>query len=221
MTKQVRCFLIIGCAVALSSVPSFAQSPERSPGSAGPQASGRPPSTQPALGTLDAVAGELSLLRKSLQALNASLREIGEKGPPPDAKAGDTLKEQQNRISLGLELLSRAEQRAGALRKELLELTEKETGFRSRLVQLEEDLRPDSIERAVSLIGTMRAPELRDSRRRILENERRGVESLINQTSQSRGRLEDDVRQADSLVLKLRQRVLPLIDKEVEKIQPD
>jgi hypothetical protein len=168
---------------------------------------------------LDAVAAEIGLLRKSLQALNAGLREISAKAPAPDS--GDALKGQQNRISLGLELLSRAELRAGALRKEYLELTEKETAYRTRLVQIDEDLRPDSIERATSLIGTTRAPELRDARRRILENERRGFESLLAQTLQGRNRLEDDVRQADALVSRLRQRVLPLIDREVEKINPD
>jgi hypothetical protein len=61
---------------------------------------------------------------------------------------------------------------------------------------------------------------VREVRRRILENERKGVESLLNLTTQSRFRLEDDVRQAEALVLKLRQRVLPSIEKEIEKINP-
>jgi hypothetical protein len=149
------------------------------------------------------------------------LREISEKLLAPDSKPGDPLNDKQNRISLGLDLLSRSEQRAEVLRKQLLELIEKETSFKNRLVQIDEDMRPDSIDRSISLIGTTRTPELRDVRRRVLENERKGVESLLNQTSQSRLRLEDDVRQADALVSKLRQRVLPLIEKEIEKINPD
>jgi len=43
----------------------------------------------------------------------------------------------------------------------------------------------------------------------------------LNQTTSSRIRLEEDVRQADSLVTKLRQRLLPLIEKEIEKITPN
>ncbi|HEY0323716.1 MAG TPA: hypothetical protein VGC66_22375 [Pyrinomonadaceae bacterium] len=175
----------------------------------------------PNAGSLDTVANELGLLRKSLQALNARLREISEKNLAPDSRQGDSSKDQQNRISLSLDLLSRAEQRAEAMRKQLLELAEKEISFKSRLVQLEEDMRPDSIERAMSLNGSTRTPELRDNRRRVLESERRGLEGLFNQTSQSRIRLEEDVRQADALVAKLRQRVLPLIDKEIEKINPN
>lgn len=219
MTRRVRQFLITGCAVAFTSAPSFAQSPERGPAAGGRQIPERAQAAPP--GALDPVANEIGLLRKSLQALSASLREFGERAARPDAQTGDALKERHDRITLGLELLSRAEQRAGALRKEYLEVTEKETAFRTRLMQLDEEIRPDSIERATSLVGTVRAAELRDARRRVLENERKGVESLLAQAAQNRARLEDDVRQADSLVTRLRQRVLPVIDREVDKINPD
>jgi hypothetical protein len=63
--------------------------------------------------------------------------------------------------------------------------------------------------------------ELRDTRRRVLENEKRGFESLLAQISQSRVRLEEDVKQADALVSRLRQRILPLIDREIEKLNPN
>jgi hypothetical protein len=73
----------------------------------------------------------------------------------------------------------------------------------------------------LSGIGTTRTTELRDTRRRVLENERKGIESLLNLTSQSRIRLEEDVRQADQLVSRLRQRLFPLIEKEIDKINPN
>ena len=83
-------------------------------------------------------------------------------------------------------------------------------------------MRPDSIDRSmmVGSVGSVRTPELRDTRRRVLDNERRGVESLLGQTSQARARLEEDVRQADALVARLRMRLLPLIEKEIDKIDP-
>ena len=79
----------------------------------------------------------------------------------------------------------------------------------------------DSIDRSLSLVGTTRTPDLRDARRRMLENDRKGVESLLNLASQSRARLEDDVRQADAMVARLRQRLLPLIDKQIDDINPN
>jgi len=120
-----------------------------------------------------------------------------------------------------MELLARAEERAGILRKQLVETIEKEMSYKSRLAQIEEDIRPENVERALSGIGTTRTAEMREVRRRSLDIEKRGLEGLLVLATQNRGRLDDDVRQADALVSRLRQRLLPLIDKEVEKISPN
>jgi len=220
MTRRVRRFLIATCALALCGVPAFAQTGERAPGGPAAQPSEQAPAAASNLGPFDSVANEIALLRKSVQTLSTRLREINEKVFAPESKQPGASKEPPDPIARGLDLLSRSEQRAEALRKQLLEVTEKETGYRNRLLQLDEEMRPDSIERATSITGSTRAPEVREVRRRILENERKGVESLLNLTVQGRFRLEEDVRQAEALVLKIRQRVLPSIEKEIEKINP-
>jgi hypothetical protein len=153
--------------------------------------------------------------------LNARLREISEKVIAPDAKGTGSATDAKASIVNSFELLSRAEQRAETLRRELLDRIEKETLIKSRLVQIDEDMRPENVERALNPYGTTRTTELRENRRRVLENDRRGFENLLNQITQSRARLEDDVRQADSLVGRIRQRVLPLIEREVEKLNPN
>jgi hypothetical protein len=88
------------------------------------------------------------------------------------------------------------------------------------MTQFDEDMRPENIERSMIGIGGTRASEMRDTRRRVLENDRKGIENLLSVTVQSRIRLEDDVRQADLLVSKLRMRLFPLIEKEIDKINP-
>ena len=221
MTMKVRLFPSAVFAVILFSLPAFPQTAERRQTNSTPQAPEQLANLPPNANSLDTVANEIGLLRKSLQTLNSRLREISDKVDAPDSNQGGLSNDKQNRISRSLELLTRAEQRAEALRKELLERIEKETSFKSRLVQMDEEIRPESIERALNPIGSTRTVELRDTRRRVLENERKGVESLLNQTTQSRLRLEDDVKQADALVFRIRQRILPLIDKEVEKINPN
>ena len=170
--------------------------------------------------SIEAVVNEIDLLRKSLQTLNTRLREISDKLPVPDARQSDG-SNKQNPLALNLDLLGRAEDRAGVLRKQLLELIEKEISYKSRMAQIDEDMRPENIERALSGVGTTRTVELREVRRRVLEIERRGLESLLSLTTQSHLRLEEDVRQADAMVARLRQRLLPLIDKEIEAINPD
>lgn len=169
----------------------------------------------------DPVANEIALLRKSLQTLNARLREITEKVFSPEAvKAEGGPAGKQNPLAQNLDILSKAEQRAEGMRRTLLEMTEKETAYRTRIMQLDDDMRSDSIDRSLSGIGTTRTPELRELRRRQLDNERRGVEALLGAANASRVRLEDDLKQADLLVARIRQRLLPIIEREIDKLQP-
>ena len=202
------------CAMVLCCISALAQTPERRPTD----------STTPAQGqdtdSIARVANEIGLLRKSVQTLNLRLSEISEKVLSRDSNDGGSSNVQKS-IALNLELLARAEQRAEMLRKQLIELIEKETSLRVRQVQIEEDMRPENIERSLNVIGTTRTTELRETRRRVFENERRGVESLLNQTLQSRRQLEEDVKQADVMVSRLRERLFPLIEKEIDKIKPD
>ena len=199
-------FVLLICLLCWLSVTSMAQ---------------RAPAQEQTPASADPIANELGLLRKSLQTLNARLQVISEGLLAPDTKSETESKERLKRISTNFDLLTRAEERAEILRKQLIELTEKETQFKMRLAQLEEEMRPENIERTLSTYGTTRTVEIRETRRRVLENEKRGVDSLLQITSQSRLRLEEDVRQADQLVSKLRQRLFPLIDREIEKISPD
>ena len=223
MNKRASLFPGAVAAVALLfCAGASAQTGERRPAGAATQTQEQPSAAAP---LADPVANEISLLRRSLQTLNTRLREISEKllGPDAAARTGEGGDERQKRITQNLDLLSRTEQRAETMRKQLIELTEKETAFKTRMMQLDEDMRPDSIDRSVMIygsVGSTRTTEMRDTRRRVLYNERRGVESLLNQTSESRARLEEDVRQADALVARLRMRLLPLIEKEIDKINP-
>ena len=173
---------------------------------------------QPSSASTDLVASELALLRKSLQTLNSRLQAITEELLSPDSKQSDNEKVKQ--IATNLDLLTHTEERAEVLRKQLIELIEKETAYRTRMTQMDEDMRPENIERSMAGIGGTRTAEMRDTRRRSLDSERKGLETLLSITAQSRIRLEEDVRQADLLVAKFRQRLFPLIDKQLEKLNP-
>ena len=205
--------LLIGFALALLVTPAVAQ--KSSAALSRTTASiGQSPSTNSG----DALTNEVAELRKSVQTLNARLKAIAEELLSPDSKESDNQKVKQ--IGINLDLLSHTEERAEVLRKQLLELIEKETTYRTRLTQMDEDIRPENIERALAGIGTTRTAEMRDTRRRSLDSERKGLESLLALTSQSRIRLEEDVRQADQLVASFRQRLFPLIQKQLDKLSP-
>lgn len=168
----------------------------------------------------EVVAKELGMLRQSVQSLDATLSDIGNKLFSTPAKGKDSEADTRSRISTSFALLAQAEQRAEGLRRQLLELIEKETLYRTRITQLDEDIRPENLERAMSTYGTTRTAEIRETRRRVLETERRGYQSLLTITTESRTRLEGEVRQADMLAERLRQRVTPLLEKEIDKLNP-
>ncbi|HVF68605.1 MAG TPA: hypothetical protein VM914_13130 [Pyrinomonadaceae bacterium] len=222
MTTRARLFAAALCVTTLFCLDSLAQTGERrqtTPATSAQQQSPDAPA--------DTLVNEVALLRKSLQTLNTRLREISDKLLAPDAKAADASNpnaptSRQGRLATSLSILNQTEQRAELLRRQLLEMLEKETFYRNRIVQIDESSRPESIDRSLALVGTTTSTtDLRDTRRRVLDNERNGVLSLLNQTSQSRVRLEDDVKQADALVTRLRLRLLPLIEKEIDKLNPE
>jgi hypothetical protein len=175
--------------------------------------------TQPPA-TDESLTNEVAALRKSLQTLNNRLQTISDSLLNPARKNEDTASESIRKVVTNLDLLAHAEQRAEVLRKQLIELIEKETAYKVRMGQFDEDLRPENIERSMVGIGGTRTAEMRDTRRRGLENEKKGIENLLSVTTQSRMRLEEDVRQADMLVNKLRLRLFPLIEREIDKIPP-
>ena len=168
----------------------------------------------------DALTTEVSALRQSVQTLSKRLQTLSDELFAPDKKTEDKEADTLKKISTNLELLTHAEQRAEILRKQLIDLIEKETSYKSRLAQLDEDMRPENVDRSMAGVGGTRTSEMRDTRSRVLQNEKRGIESVLAVTVQSRIRLEEDVRQADQLVTKLRLRLFPMIDKEVDKINP-
>jgi hypothetical protein len=226
MTTRSRLFAAALCVTTLFCLNTRAQTNERRQTAPAPGAQQQSPDAQ-AVASSDTLVNEVALLRKSLQTLNTRLHEITDKLLAPDPRQPDAPNSgapnsRQSRLTNSLNLLTLAEQRAEMLRRQFLEMTEKEAFYRNRLIQIDESSRPESIDRTLALVGTTTSTtDLRDTRRRVLDNERNGVLSLLNQTSQSRIRLDDDVKQADILVAKLRARLLPLIEKEIDKINPE
>jgi len=212
MTNHAK-VLLIGFTLTLLVTPAVAQKSSAAL-SRTTVSIGQSPSTNSG----DALTNEVAELRKSVQTLNARLKAITEELLSPDTKESDNQKVKQ--IATNLDLLSHTEERAEVLRKQLLELIEKETTYRTRLTQMDEDIRPENIERALAGIGGTRTAEMRDTRRRSLDSERKGLESLLALTGQSRIRLEEDVRQADQLVASFRQRLFPLIQQQLDKLNP-
>ncbi len=120
--------------------------------------------------------------------------------------------EKQKRLLLNLDILTRAETRSESLRKQLFDMIEKESTVKTRLEQLENDSRPEMIDRTVAFVGSMRPEELRDARRKNMQSERQNLQNLLTEIQSSRTSLESNLQKADILVEKLRSKLEKDID---------
>ncbi len=91
-----------------------------------------------------------------------------------------------------------AAQTAESLRAQLADVQRKEEDLQARMRQLDEDLRPENIERYFALNGSTRPEEQREQRRRQLERQKAGVQSQLDQLAASRTRLETLIATADA-----------------------
>src|SRR2546426_8044784 len=93
---------------------------------------------------------------------------------------------------------SPAQEQAARLRLQLSDVQAKQTELQMRLQQLEEDLKPENIERSLAGVGSTRPEDLREQRRRQLEIERTSVRAQLDQLAVSRTRLETAIARADA-----------------------
>jgi hypothetical protein len=152
---------------------------------------------------------------RTIENLENRLRTLESARNDPDAR--------QRRLLLNLEILSRAEQRADALRKQFFELLDKESTIQIRLEAINVEIRPEMIERAVATAGSLRPEELREARRRGLESERTNLQAILTEVQRNKANLEVNLVRADELVERLRARIEIEIDAalEVPPAQPD
>jgi cell division protein FtsB len=89
--------------------------------------------------------------------------------------------------------------RAANLRAQLAEVQAKQTELQTRLQQIEEEIKPESIERSLAGIGSTHPEDLREQRRRQLETEKKGLQSQLDTLAASRARLETAIATADAI----------------------
>jgi len=79
---------------------------------------------------------------------------------------------------------------ASTLKQQLLELELKETRIRMRLEEVDEQLKPESVERELAGIGSVHPEELREHRRKLLTIERNGLQDQLDLLEEDRERIE-------------------------------
>jgi len=133
-------------------------------------------------------------------------------------EGGQTYEDRQKRVMMNLDILTRSEQRADSLRKQLFEMIEKENSINIRLDQIEYDIRPEVIERStVQISGSLRPEEIREGRRKSLASERANLQALLTQVQATRASLDATLQRAEQMVEKLRVKAEKDIDDSLEE----
>ena len=92
-----------------------------------------------------------------------------------------------------------AQEFAGSFRVQLSEVQVRQAEMQARDKQLEEDLKPENIERGLAGIGSTRPERLREQRRQQLEIARALVRAQLDELDRSRTRLETAIAEADAV----------------------
>lgn len=173
------------------------------------------PAVETSVNSIENISAEITKISKSLQTFNKQIKNLLEQIA---LNKGNQLSEKQQKLLFGYEILNRAEQRLEILQKFQIELAEKDASVKTRLSQIEQEVKPESIDRSVTLIGTTRTDELREGRRRTLEIERGSLQILSAQIRQNLLQTSNELRQAETLVVNLRKKILPQIEMEVSDL---
>lgn len=106
------------------------------------------------------------------------------------------------------EMLARAENRADALRDQLVNLQMREIELQARLDELEYRMKPEAIQQTLAFVGSVRPmDELRSNLRVRLEREKNRINTQLDLLEATRVKLEAAIRDADAECERLRQRL--------------
>jgi hypothetical protein len=107
-------------------------------------------------------------------------------------------------IALGVASIVAAQQRpvrdqsTSDLKQQLIDVEVKETQLRIRLEDLDEQLKPESIERELAGFGSVHPEELREHRRKLLTIERSGLQKQLDLLEERRAQIEAAIAAAET-----------------------
>lgn len=100
--------------------------------------------------------------------------------------------------------VSAVELKIERLRAQLRDVVDREAQLQDRVARLDEDLRPESIERSVAAVGTTDAAALRAGRREQLEREKADVAAQLSAASAKRAGLEAEIASAEAEAVRVK-----------------
>ena len=156
---------------------------------------------EPAQASTPSADEELTKLRKQVQQLSTEVNRL---------RAELAKLERYKTIDYTRELMLKEEQRVRDLQKELIDIGDKEIALQKRLDEIEEEQRPDRIERSLAGVGSVKPEEERAAISTRLSNEKRRIQTQMETLRTSRTRIPPLIANAEESIARLRQRLSEL-----------
>ena len=115
---------------------------------------------------------------------------------------------------------SNPEETVSNLKQQLSDIQYKEIKLRLRLFELDEDLKPENIERTFAGVGSTRPEELRERRRKGLTIERGGLQVQLELLVDNRLRTEAALNAAEAAAYWKSAQPLPTPTSETQRLEP-
>ncbi len=160
---------------------------------------------------------EIGKISRSVSLMSEKVSAYVDKMDKAPTAGGSSVTERQQKIAAGLQLLANAEQLLIVRQRFQIELVEKLGTTRTRLAQVERDVMPGNIDRSVQYEGTTKTEELRETRRTALNAERSSLQTVVTQLTSTLADTNESVREAQSLVNRLRRQYIPELEREIDK----
>ncbi len=160
---------------------------------------------------------EIGKISRSVSLMSEKVSAYVDKMDKAPTAGGSSVTERQQKIAAGLQLLANAEQLLIVRQRFQIELVEKLGTTRTRLAQVERDVMPGNIDRSVQYEGTTKTEELRETRRTALNAERSSLQTVVTRLTSTLADTNESVREAQSLVNRLRRQYIPELEREIDK----
>jgi len=192
-SKTPACFslVLLSIFVAISPVPQFLGSQQQSTAK-----TSQPPDVGSASKPDDCLEAEQ--LRKNVQQLTAEVQRL---------KRKVTELEKDRLASTIQEQLEKEEQRGEGLQLHLIEIAEKEVPLQSRLDQVNSQLRPENLDKALLGVGSVHPENAREELRRQLINESQRLTYQLSLFRQDRQRTQASLATTDAAIQRLKMKL--------------
>jgi chromosome segregation ATPase len=141
---------------------------------------------------------EAEQLRKNVQQLTGDVQRLKRRVADLEKdRLATTIQEQ----------LEKEEQRGEALQLHLFEIAEKEAPLQSRMEQINQQLKPETLERTMAGVGSVHPEDARDEVRKRLTTEKQRLQSQLELFRQDRARTQSSLATTDAAIQRLKQKL--------------